>query len=290
MTYLKTSFFKIVMVLCVFLAVLGLSQVQPVYATTLQDLIDSQIIDPANVDFNVLNDFFLGGGDPILDITVGGESVAATSTVQVIFLFTLIALAPSLLIMVTTFTRIIIVMHFLRSALGTQQMPPNQILIGLALFLTFFLMSGHFRDAHANAFVPYSAGAITQAEALERGIEPFREHMLFNVAPDNLAFFAGVAGIDANTIQGNPHNIPLSVLIPAFIVTELTAGFIFGFFLFLPFIVIDMVVASVLMAMGMMMLPPAMISTPFKILLFIMVDGWNLVIEQLIETIYITRF
>ena len=287
----KSYLFKCVLVLFVFVGLLFTTPElsQPVYATTLQDLIDQQILDPNALDVNNLANFFLTGGDPVLDISIGGESVAATSTVQVIFLFTLIALAPSLLIMVTTFTRIIIVMHFLRNALGTQQMPPNQILIGLALFLTFFLMSGHFTDAHQNAFVPYSEGTITQAEALERGIAPFREHMIHNVAPDNLAFFAGVAGIPAGSIQGNPDNIPLSVLIPAFIVTELTIGFIFGFFLFLPFIVIDMVVASVLMAMGMMMLPPAMISTPFKILLFIMVDGWNLVISQLIETIVITR-
>ena len=293
MTKTKTLLIKLVLVLCVLVGFGMLSDsalgTHTVYATSLQDLIDTGVIDPNALDVNNLANFFLGDGQPVLDISIGGESVAATSTVQVLFLFTLIALAPSLLIMVTSFTRIIIVMHFLRNALGTQQMPPNQILIGLALFLTFFLMSGHFTDAHQNAFVPYSEGLITQAEALERGIEPFREHMIHNTGPENLAFFGGVAGIPAGAIDGNPDNVPLSVLIPAFIVSELTIGFVFGFFLFLPFIVIDMVVASVLMAMGMMMLPPAMISTPFKILLFIMVDGWNLVIAQLIETINITR-
>ena len=257
---------------------------QVVYAASLQDLIDQDIINPANINLDNFGQFF-SGNDPLLDITIGGESVAATSTVQVIFLFTLIALAPSLLIMVTSFTRIIIVMHFIRSALGTQQMPPNQILVGLALFLTFFIMSRHFTDAYQNAFVPYSAGEITQAEALELGIEPFREFMIYNAGYDNLAFFAALVGEQ----YAEPSEIPLSVIIPAFIVTEITVGFMMGFFIFIPFIVIDMVVASVLMAMGMMMLPPAMISTPFKILLFILVDGWTLIVDLLVQTFVITR-
>ena len=258
---------------------------QVAYAATLQDLIDLEVLNPANVQLDQLDQFFTGANDPVLDITIGGESVVATSTVQVIFLFTLIALAPSLLLMITSFTRFIIVMHFLRTALGTQQMPPNQILIGLALFLTFFIMAPHFTAAYEEAFVPYSAGEITQAEALELAIAPFREHMLFNAYPDHLAFFAGIVGEQYAT----PEEIPLRVVIPAFILSEITTGFIIGFMIFIPFIVIDMVVASVLMAMGMMMLPPAMISTPFKILLFIMVDGWQLIIGQVIETITITR-
>jgi len=218
--------------------------------------------------------------DALLNITDDGVSIQASSTVQVIFIFTLIALAPTLLIMLTSFTRIIIVMHFLRSALGTNQMPPNQILIGLALFLTLFLMGGTFEQIHEMAILPYLAGEITQTEVIDLGMEPIREFMFRQVGINELALFANLAGETYYDIA----DIPNRVLIPAFILGELTIGFIFGFFLFLPFIVIDMVVATVLMAMGMMMLPPAMISTPFKILLFIMIDGWRLVMELVVTT------
>lgn len=264
----------------VFIAVLlffVIFSAQTVQAANIQDLIDQNIIDQ-----QMIQDWLIGEQlqDPLISIGFAGESVQASSAVQMIFLFALIALAPTLLIMITSFTRIIIVMHFLRSALGTQQMPPNQILIGLALFLTFFLMGPIFMRVHQEAFEPYAAGTLTQAEALEVGIQPFRDFMIHNVHLDNLALFAGLAGEQYTSYE----QVPLRVLIPAFILGELTIGFIFGFFLFIPFIVIDMVVASVLMAMGMMMLPPAMISTPFKILLFIMVDGWSFIIERLIMT------
>jgi len=213
-------------------------------------------------------------------VTGESESVQASSTVQILFMFTLIALAPSILLMLTSFTRIIIALHFLRSALGTQQMPPNQVLIGLALFLTFYIMGPIFMEINETALAPYTAGEITQLEAIEIGMEPLRQFMLENVRLQDLALFADLAGETYNY----PEEIPNRVLIPAFILTELTIGFMFGFFIFMPFIVIDMVVASVLMAMGMMMLPPAMISLPFKVLLFITVDGWGFVVEILVRT------
>lgn len=245
----------------------------PVYGVNVQELIDEGILTP-----QMIEDFL--GDDPLININIAGESVQASSTIQIIFLFTLIALAPTLLVMMTTFTRIIIVMHFLRSALGTQQMPPNQILIGLALFMTFFLMGPIFMRINEEAFIPYSEGLITQAQAIETGMEPIREFMLLNVRPHDISLFADLAGETYDTVD----DIPYRVLIPAFILTELTIGFMFGFFVFLPFIVIDMVVASILMAMGMMMLPPAMISLPFKILLFVMIDGWSFILDILVRT------
>ncbi|MCL1996877.1 MAG: flagellar type III secretion system pore protein FliP [Defluviitaleaceae bacterium] len=268
----KNSFFIVALLFFVFFTT------QTVRAANIQDLIDQNVIDPQTIQDWLAEQEL----DPLFTIDFAGESIQASSAVQLIFLFTLIALAPTLLIMITSFTRIIIVLHFLRSALGTGQMPPNQILIGLALFLTFFIMGSTFMQVQEEAFAPYTAGEITQAEALEIGIQPFREFMLRNIDLTNLAFFAGLAEEPITTYE----DVSLRVLIPAFILGELVRGFLFGFFLFIPFIVIDMIVASVLMGMGMMMLPPAMISTPFKLLLFILVDGWSLVIEILIDTFY----
>jgi len=201
-----------------------------------------------------------------------------SSTVQLLFLVTIISLAPSILIMMTSFTRIIISLYFLRSALGTQQMPPNTVLVGLALFLTLFIMGGIFTDINDNALKPYSAGQITQEQALTAGMAPLRTFMLQQCQNKDIALFSRLAG----QTYATPDDIPNTVLIPAFMLGELTRGFEFGFIIYLPFIAIDMVVASVLMAMGMMMLPPAMISLPFKILLFVMVDGWSLVMQSIV--------
>ncbi len=219
---------------------------------------------------------------PTMGINVGSSDnpTDVVNTLQIIFLLALITLLPSLLIVLTCFTRIIIVMHFLRSALGTQQMPPNQILIGLSLFLTLFLMGPTLQTINDKALAPYSAGQISQQEAMTNAMEPIRGFMLKQVNNKDLALFVELSG---ESLSVNDP-IPTRVLIPAYILGELTKGFQIGFILFLPFIVIDMIVASVLMAMGMMMLPPAMISLPFKILLFVMVDGWSLVIENLIKT------
>ena len=205
------------------------------------------------------------------------------ASLQLLFIMSIIALAPSLLIMLTCFTRLIISFHFLRAAMGTQSMPPNQVLIGLALFLTFFLMGDIFIEINEYALQPFSAGVITQEEALERGTQPLRDFMLRQAESGDVALFARLSGTELAT-EEDILNMPMSILIPAFILGELTKGFSIGFAIFIPFLVIDMVVASVLMAMGMMMLPPAMISMPFKLLLFIMVDGWGMFIEQVILT------
>ncbi len=210
-----------------------------------------------------------------------GEGGSLTSTLQIMLLIMVISLAPSILIMVTSFTRIIVVLHFTRTAVGMQTTPPNQVMIGLALFLTVFLMAPIFSEINEQAIQPLSAGEITQEEAFERGIEPLRGFMFDQTDTKDLKLFLKIAGYSSLESR---DDCPTSVLIPAFIISELRMAFIIGFIIYIPFIIIDMVVASTLMSMGMMMLPPTTISMPFKILLFIMADGWNLVIEQLIAT------
>ena len=194
-----------------------------------------------------------------------------------------VSVAPSILVMVTSFTRIIVVLHFLRTAIGTQSSPPNNVLIGLSLFLTFFIMSPVFSQVKTEAIDPLTADEISQEEAIDRCIQPVREFMLEQVRPEDLRLFMDIA--EMGTVE-SVQDIPITVVIPAFIISELRAAFIIGFMIYIPFIVIDMVVASVLMAMGMMMLPPTTISMPFKILLFILADGWNLVIGQLVSSFY----
>jgi flagellar biosynthetic protein FliP len=205
------------------------------------------------------------------------------STLQILLVLTVITLAPSILIMLTSFTRIIIVLHFVRSALGTQTTPPNQVLIGLALFLTFFIMSPVITQVNANAVTPLSRGEISQEEAFNVGAAPIRSFMLEQTNVKDLRLFMDIAGI---TTVETVDEIPITVVIPSFIISELRQAFIIGFLIYIPFIIIDMVVASTLMSMGMMMLPPTMISMPFKILLFIVADGWNLVIGGLVKTFY----
>lgn len=220
-----------------------------------------------------------------IDFTPTNDPAQVTSSLQMIFLLTVLALAPSILVMMTAFTRIIISLHFVRSALGTQQMPPNQVLIGLALFLTLFVMAPTFEAVNNEAIQPYSASEISQEVAIEKGMYPIKEFMLRQTRDVDLKLFADIAKMPAIEEGADlVAEIPATILIPAFIITEIRAGFMIGFLIFIPFIVIDMVVASTLMSMGMMMLPPAMIALPFKILLFILVDGWNLVIGQLTQT------
>lgn len=204
-----------------------------------------------------------------------------SSSIQILLLLTVLSLAPSILIMMTSFTRIIIVLSFLRNALGTQQMPPNQILIGLALFLTLFVMSPVVQDINQQAFEPFTKGEITQQEALDKSTAVMKGFMLkqFGSNEKDLALFVSLAGIQTPV---RPEELPLTVVIPAFLINELTIAFKMGFLIFIPFLIIDMIVASTLMSMGMMMLPPIMISLPFKILLFIMVGGWNLVTQTLV--------
>ncbi len=224
---------------------------------------------------------------PNLTVNIGGEETAqgSSATLQMIFIITIIALAPSILIMMTSFLRLIVALHFLRSAIGTQTMPPNQILVGLALFLTFFVMSPVFMEIKTVSLDPLEKGQITQEQAIERGIEPLKSFMLRQAENEDVNLFMELANIEPfESEEQLIEELPLYVIVPAFIISELRAGFIIGFLVYIPFIIIDMVVAATLMSMGMMMLPPAMISLPFKILLFIMVDGWNLFIGQLIQT------
>ncbi len=217
-----------------------------------------------------------------LTFIYNNEEGTLSGSIRILLVLTVIALAPSILMMLTSFTRIIIVLHFLRAAIGTQTAPPNQVLIGLALFLTFFIMQHVFTDINENAIQPFEAGTITQEEAIEIGGRPLREFMFELTQTKDMDMFIEISGNTYETYQ----EVPFTILIPSFIISELRSAFIIGFLIYVPFIVIDMVVASVLMSMGMMMLPPTTISLPFKILLFILADGWNLVIKSVVETFY----
>ena len=201
------------------------------------------------------------------------------SSLQILFLLTILTLAPSILIMMTSFTRIIIVLSFIRNALGLQQTPPNQVLIGIALFLTFFIMAPIGNQINNEAIQPYLKNEINQEIAIDKAMEPVREFMFKQTRNKDLSLFMNVAKIDE---ANNLKDIPSRVIIPAFIISELKTAFQIGFVIYIPFLVIDMVVSSTLMSMGMMMLPPVIISLPFKILLFILVDGWNLISKSLI--------
>ncbi len=214
-----------------------------------------------------------------LDIDAAETPGDVALSIQILLMLTVLALAPSILIMMTSFTRIIIVLSFTRNAIGTQQMPPNQVLIGLALFLTFFVMRPVIDDININAYQPFTNGEITQEVALEKAMDPLRNFMFRNTKPKDLELFLSLS---QNEQPATHKDIPSSVLIPAFIISELRVAFLIGFCLYIPFLIIDMVVSSTLMSMGMMMLPPVMISLPFKLLLFVMVDGWNLIIKSLI--------
>ena len=216
-----------------------------------------------------------------LSLSTNSDETSLSGTLQILLIITVISLAPSILVMVTSFTRIIIVLHFVRTAIGTQSSPPNNVLIGLSLFLTLFIMSPVIAQIKTEAYDPLVAEEITQQEALERGIQPLREFMLKQTRQDDLRLFMDIAKIEP---VESVDELSITIIIPAFIISELRAAFIIGFLIYVPFIVIDVVVSSVLMSMGMMMLPPTTISMPFKILLFILADGWNLVIGQLVNS------
>lgn len=222
---------------------------------------------------------------PIPNISIGVDAANSPKDValslQILLVLTVLSLAPSILIMMTSFTRIIIVLSFLRSALATQQMPPNQVLVGLALFLTYFTMSPYIDQVNTQALQPYLAGTITQDVALTAGLKPMREFMFKQVRENDVALFVNLSELPR---PNSPDDIPTTTLIPAFVISELKTAFQIGFMLYIPFIVIDMVVASTLMSMGMMMVPPVMISLPFKLLLFVLVDGWHLVVRSLITS------
>jgi len=217
-------------------------------------------------------------------ITYNNGNGEINGALRILITLTLIAIAPILLIMLTCYTRVIIVLHFTRAALNTQTAPPNQVLIGLALFLTFFIMTPTINRINTEAIQPFDAGEITQEQAILAAVRPIREFMYEETLIKDVELFMDIAGQewDGSSLE----DIPNSVLIPSFIIGELRTAFFLGFLIYIPFIVIDMVVASTLMGMGMMMLPPTTISMPFKILLFVLADGWSLIIGNLVKTFY----
>jgi flagellar biosynthetic protein FliP len=219
-----------------------------------------------------------------LTITYDSGNGEINGTLRILLILTAISIIPLLLVTITSFTRILIVLHFTRQALNTQSAPPNQVLIAISLFLTFFVMQPVFSQIYTEAVVPYDAGEITTEEAFTAAIEPLRQFMFEQTQRKDINVFMEISNTawDGETLD----QVPTSVLIPGFIISELRTAFIIGFVIYVPFIVIDMVVASVLMSMGMMMLPPTTISMPFKILLFVLADGWNLVIVNLVKTFY----
>ena len=217
-----------------------------------------------------------------LEIRLGGDG-KLTTPIRIIILMTVLTVIPAILVSITSFTRLIIVMHFIRQALGLQTMPPNQILIGLSLFLTWFIMQPVFDRVNQQALEPLLSGNITEMEALDNASVPMRQFMLRYTREKDLALFTRIAGLPR---PSTPEGVSMRVLIPSFMISEMKTAFQIGFVIYIPFLVIDMVVASILLSMGMMQLPPIMISVPFKILLFVMVDGWNLIIGSLVKSFY----
>lgn len=217
---------------------------------------------------------------PNIDISIGGESDEPnTSALSILLLITVLSIAPAILVLMTSFTRIVVVLGFVRTSLGTQTSPPNQVLIGLALFLTLFIMAPTFAEVNNVALQPYLRGEMTQTEALEAAAVPMKTFMAKHTREKDLLLFMRYTQMER---PESVQDIPLTVLVPAFALSELKTAFQMGFMIFIPFLIIDMIVASTLMSMGMLMLPPVMISLPFKILLFVMVDGWHLVVRSLL--------
>ncbi len=279
MIQMKTNTFRITMKKCltVFLVVfvLVLCCGTQSYATDITDITDSTETPETTVDDGDIT-------EPLnLSLTLGEEEGTLSGTLQMLLALTVISLAPSILVMMTSFTRIIVVLHFIRTAMGLTSTPPNNVLIGLSLFLTLFIMSPVFSRINTEAIEPYTAGEMNQEEAIEAAMGPMREFMINQTREQDIQLFLDIAEIDS---VSDWDDIPTTVLIPSFIISELRAAFIIGFLIYIPFIIIDMVVASTLMSMGMMMLPPTTISMPFKVLLFIMADGWSLIVGQLVQS------
>ncbi len=220
---------------------------------------------------------------PSIGINVGRADTPqqVSTTLQLLFLLTVLSLAPAILVMVTSFTRIVVVLGLLRQALGTQQMPPNQVLISLGLFLTFFVMAPTYNEVNQQALQPYIQKKITHEEAFNRALVPVRKFMFSQTREKDLGLFVHLSKISP---PRNPDDVPTYVLIPAFMISELKTAFQIGFLIFIPFLIIDMVIASALMSMGMLMLPPIFISLPFKIILFVLADGWYLVVGSLMRS------
>ena len=217
-----------------------------------------------------------------LSLQVGNDPTSTTSAiVQLLLLLTVLSVAPALLLMITAFTRLVVVMSILRTALGTNSSPPNMVIISLALFMTAFIMAPTFEAAWEAGMKPYMDGELAEEEAFTASIGPFRDFMLTHVRDQDLGLFLNIAGAD---VQMEPEEVPLQALIPAFMISELRRAFEIGFLIYLPFIIIDMVIASVLMSMGMMMLPPMLLALPFKIIFFVLVDGWYVLVGSLVQS------
>ncbi|MDF3004389.1 MAG: fliP [Oscillospiraceae bacterium] len=236
----------------------------------------------------LLNTTALAAPGVSIDFIADDTGNGSMGALDLMFLFVLISLIPSILLMMTSFTRIIIVLSFMRNALGTQQSPPNQVLVGLALFLTLFIMTPTFEEIKTTAYDPYKAGSYTATEAVEAAQLPLKRFMLGQTTPKALNLYLSISGSELPKVEAeeNPESLTrlnLFVIVPAFITSELERAFLIGFLLYLPFLIIDIVVSSVLMSMGMVMLPPATISLPFKILLFVLVDGWSLLLGTLVQ-------
>ncbi|MEG0693264.1 MAG: flagellar type III secretion system pore protein FliP [Oscillospiraceae bacterium] len=233
---------------------------------------------------------------PGINIGVNSDTGGAMGTLEIMFMLMILALAPSLLVMMTSFTRIIIVLSFLRNALGTQQSPPNQVLIGLALFLSLFIMTPVLTQINTEAYEPYRAGTITQEQAMDNAIKPLKVFMLKQTNTKDLNLFLSMSKTDLVPEQDGEQSrektleklteLGLEVIVPSFITSELKRAFLIGFLLFIPFLIIDMVVSSTLMSMGMVMLPPSMIALPFKLMMFVLVDGWDLLLGTLVKGFY----
>ena len=279
--------------LCMILVILGADTM--VANATNDDIIADSILSNEPIDENRTNIKDPGTaetGEDLKELNIANNLTISydngngelSGTLRILLILTLISLAPILLVTLTSFTRILIVLHFTRQALNTTTAPPNQILIAISLFLTFFIMQPVFTEVYEEAIIPFEAGELTTEEAFFVAMEPMREFMMTHAQTKDADAFMQIANIPWDGEDLNA--VPTSVLIPSFIISELRTAFIIGFLIYIPFIVIDMVVASVLMSMGMMMLPPTTISMPFKILLFVLADGWNLVIVNLVRTFY----
>lgn len=269
-----TKLRKLILLFLIPLAMVVIFSGTNTYATTVTPETEAE----EGLDEAITDDEGLSVG---LTLNSNSDDTTLSGTLQILLVITVISLAPSILVMVTSFTRIVVVLGFTRQAMGTQSSPPNNVLIGLSLFLTLFIMSPIFLQIKEEAIDPLSANEITQEEALDKCVEPLKTFMLEQARQEDLRLFMDIAKVD--TVE-SADELSLTIVIPAFIISELRAAFIIGFLIYIPFIVIDMVVASVLMSMGMMMLPPTTISMPFKILLFILADGWNLVIGELVNS------
>jgi flagellar biosynthetic protein FliP len=224
-----------------------------------------------------------GNSGPLLSIDMdrNADPGKVSVVMQIFLLLTVLSLAPSILVMVTSFTRIAIVLSLLRQAIGSNQLPPNQIIVGLSLFLTFFIMTPVWQNIHQEALKPYMANEITAQEALSKAIQPVRKFMIRQTREKDLAMLIDVAKLER---PKNIDDVPIHVLIPSFIISELKTAFQIGFMLYVPFLIIDMVVASVLLSMGMMMLPPVMVSLPFKLMIFVLTDGWFMIVGSLVKS------